>query len=408
VTTTTPVPPGPAPEPTAPDAPDASAPTSKAPVTRRKRVVRRVVGGTVLLAALALTAVLPEPRTTSEPLAPDSTAGNGSRAVAQILGRQGVQVEHVSRLDDAAELARPGTTLLVTSHALLYEEHVDRLAGTGADLVLVDPDYLVERYAPNITSAFSWGASPTPHAAQCTDPDAMAAGTLTWASSGFEAIGSGVTLCFPDDEGGAGLAVTTTGGRYVAALATSLPLTNDALDQDGNAALALRLLGRNPELVWYTPDAGDLMGVSSGSPQASASDLVPGWAGLVAIQLAILALFVALWRGRRLGPLVAEPLPVVVQSSEVTRGRGRLYRRSRSYGHAAAALRAASAHRCAQRLGLPRSAGAEAVIDEVAYASGRARDDVALLLYGPPPTHDAGLTDLARELDRLESEVNRP
>ena len=57
---------------------------------------------------------------------------------------------------------------------------------------------------------------------------------------------------------------------------------------------------------------------------------------------------------------------------------------------------------------LPRSAGAVAVIEALAGATGRSTDHVAALLYGPPPTDDAGLTDLARRLDDLESEVHRP
>lgn len=369
----------------------------------------------MLLALLALTSVLPEPRTSAEPLAPDSTTPQGSRAVAQILGRQGVHVTHVDRLAEAVELAGAGTTLLVTDHTLLYEDHVERLAGTAADLVLVEPGYLVSGYAPSLWSEYSWGAPQTTTTAQCSDPDAVAAGSLSWTGGGFHAtddgegpLGEGVTLCFLDDDGAAGLAVAEVDGRRVTALATAEPLTNEALAQGGNAALALRLLGRNAELVWYTPDAQDLRDVDAGGSSAGPGDLVPGWVGFVAIQLLVLVVVVALWRGRRLGRLVAEPLPVVVRSAEVTRGRGRLYRRSRAYGHAAAALRAATASRCAQRLGLPRSAGAQAVLDEVSYASGRSRDEVALLLYGPPPTSDAGLTDLARELDRLESEVHRP
>ncbi len=408
MTTTAPHAVGPAPGTPTSGAPWDAPSGGPAPAPRRRRIVRRVVGGVVLLAVLALTAVLPEPRTSTDPLAPDSTADNGSRAVAQILGRQGVRVHHVSRLADAVALAGPGSTLLVTSHSLLYEEHAARLAGTAADLVLVEPDYLVSEYAPSIYSEYSWGASPEAFEARCTDPDATVAGSLVWSNSGFGATSDDVTLCFADGEGAAGLAVTTVDGRYVAALATSLPLTNGALDSDGNAALALRLLGRNADLVWYTPDAGDLLGLDSGPSSVGIGQLVPGWVGFAAIQLFVLVVFVALWRGRRLGPLVAEPLPVVVQSSEVTRGRGRLYRRSRSYGHAGAALRAATASRCAQRLGLPRSAGAQAILDEVSYASGRSRDEVALLLYGPPPTSDTGLTHLARELDRLESEVHRP
>ncbi len=128
---------------------------------------------------------------------------------------------------------------------------------------------------------------------------------------------------------------------------------------------------------------------------------------ILALQLLLVAVVAALWRGRRLGRLVTEQLPVVVRAGETTRGRGRLYRRARSYGHAAAALRAGTAARSAARLGLPRSAPAPAVIDAVARAASRAPQDVEALLYGPPPTDDRGLARLARDLDHLESEVHR-
>ena len=373
----------------------------------RRRTVRRVVGGLVLLGLLALTAILPEPRTTLDPLAPDSTADNGSRAVAQILGRQGVQVHHATRLRDAEAQSRPGSTLFVTSHALLYEEHVERLAATGADLVLIEPDYLVSNYTEGLEFSYSWGTGTETFAAECTNADALVGGELTWSSSGYRSEDPAVELCFGNGEGSFGMAVAVEDGQRIVALATSEPFTNEALTDGGNAALALRLLGTNTELVWYNPSSADLRNLEPTS-NVGFGDLLPDRVGFIAIQLVILLVFVALWRGRRLGPLVSEPLPVVVPATEVTRGRGRLYRRARSYGHAAAALRAASASRCAARLGLPRSAGAHAVLDAVSYAAGRPRDEVAQLLYGPPPTSDNGLTHLARELDRLESEVNRP
>ncbi len=149
------------------------------------------------------------------------------------------------------------------------------------------------------------------------------------------------------------------------------------------------------------------IGFAGGDGGASPTDLLPPWATVLGFQALIVALTAALWRGRRLGPVLAERLPVVVPAAETVRGRGRLYRRSRSYGHAAAALRAGTATRLATRLGLPRSADAPATIDAVARATGTPADEVARLLYGPPPADDAGLALLADELDILESEVHR-
>ena len=75
-------------------------------------------------------------------------------------------------------------------------------------------------------------------------------------------------------------------------------------------------------------------------------------------------LLVALWKGRRIGPLVAERLPVVVRASETVEGRGRLYRSRRARDRAADALRTATLQRLLPRLGLGANAAA---------AGGRAR-----------------------------------
>src|SRR5690606_11585366 len=137
---------------------------------RRRTVTRRVVLGLALLALLALVSVLPEPRTTRDPLAPHSTSADGSRALAQILGRQGVTIHHTTSLPEAVELARAGTTLFVTSHDVLWTEHVDELAATRADLVLVDPHWLVDGYAATIEHTSTWNGALDTYPAGCTDP----------------------------------------------------------------------------------------------------------------------------------------------------------------------------------------------------------------------------------------------
>jgi hypothetical protein len=48
------------------------------------------------------------------------------------------------------------------------------------------------------------------------------------------------------------------------------------------------------------------------------------------------------------------------------------------------------------------------VVDAVVAATNRPSQQVADLLYGPPPADDAALAELARRLDILESEVHRP
>lgn len=136
-------------------------------------------------------------------------------------------------------------------------------------------------------------------------------------------------------------------------------------------------------------------------------DLIPsGWLW-GAFQLFLAALLAAVWRGRRLGPLVAERLPVAIRASESTEGRARLYRKANARDHAASVLRAASRDRLAPLLGV---APGRAHLPEILLPAVSVRlPDTALdphtLLFGPAPADDSALIRLADQLDALEREV---
>jgi hypothetical protein len=178
--------------------------------------------------------------------------------------------------------------------------------------------------------------------------------------------------------------------------------SNQRVDRADNAAAALRLLGQQDRLVWYVPDPRDVPSGDTGSP----ADKLPGglFPALWLLVAAVLATM--LWRGRRLGPLVSEPLPVVVRAVESTQGRGRLYRRVRDRGHAADILRAAATRRIASRLRLPAGTGPAWVAAAVAEATGADARAVHDLLVTAPVTDDTELTRLADDLAALEREVH--
>jgi hypothetical protein len=133
--------------------------------------------------------------------------------------------------------------------------------------------------------------------------------------------------------------------------------------------------------------------------------LIPLPAYLVAIQLAVAVVLAAIWRSRRLGPLVPEPLPVVVRASETVEGHAGLYRSRRARGRAAAALRTAMLDRTRPALGLPQDAGAADVVAAFSARSGSGPDRIEAMLFGPAPRDDAALVALADNLDALEREV---
>ena len=399
--------------PRAPGTPGDPAPTHPAPAGgaprgaralrwwRRRRFEILVVAAFAVLLLLAYAAT---DRTSARPLAPDNPAPAGARAAAELLRAQGVSVREATTLAQVGQLAGPESTVLVTDVRLLSAAQRDELLGTGADLVVVGATYgsLEGLGAP---VAPSGAGSAEPIQARCADPDAAAASRLAFSRGSVTAEpGSGVVVCFPVGEDGAGgYAVWDHGDQTVRYLADARVMSNEHLALDGNAALTLRMLGHHEDLVWYLPSALD---ESAGIDDAVPA--VPVTAQLVLVMLAVAAAVLALARGRALGPVVTEVMPVVVRSAETTRGRGRLYRRSRAYDHAAAALRAGTASRLARHLGLPRSADADSLVGAVARATGRDPAEVGALLYGPPPTGDAALLALSATLDTLESEVHRP
>ena len=98
--------------------------------------------------------------------------------------------------------------------------------------------------------------------------------------------------------------------------------------------------------------------------------LTPPWVTPLILLVVLFGLAAAIWRGRRLGALVAERLPVVVRANETMEGRARLYERAGSREHALDSLRIGALARLAKLCGLPRRATLDDVIDAVAALTG--------------------------------------
>ena len=369
-----------------------------------------VVVTSVLVVLVVLSVLTVASASRGGDLDPDNPRPNGAQAVARVLARQGVQVTVVR---GAVELAQTRvdeqTTVVVTSTDQLGRATARALgerAGSAGGLVLAapGPDVLRSLRLPLDVGNTDAGGDRT--SAGCDDALLAGLSVEVGPSPGYRGrAGTGVVACFR----GAGdhpAALVTRVDRSVTTYAVGAVdlFTNEAVTRADNAAVALRLLGQQGRLVWYVPDRRDIAAGDAGSVRARLPPaLVPGlWLAGFAL-LAVMA-----WRGRRLGRLVVEPLPVVVKAVESTQGRGRLYHRVRDRQHAAGALRAATRRRLALRLRLPAATGPDALVVPVAQATGRDTRDVRELLLSRPVTDDAALTRLADDLAALEKEVHRP
>ena len=372
--------------------------TAVGPTLRQRwRTIRWVLLTLVTITAISLgSAYFTAPRP-GGPMDPTSTSPDGAHALVTLLRDHGVDVVEAKSVDDVTKAMRPDTLLLVAqTHYLVDDDALHRLAELPGDRLLVEPvSRTQEALAPEVRTApeTSFGGAPG-----CELREADRAGEVELGiSDTYEATGdTPLTRCYDG-----ALVRYTADGRTVTVVGSAAFMTNGGLLDEGNAALAMNLAGVQSRVVWYAPQRVE--GESDSS--SSLVDLIPTRVTWIVLQLCLVVLLVALWKSRRVGPLVAEDLPVVVRASETVEGRGRLYRSRRARDRAADALRTATLQRTVPRLGLGMQSDPAAVVQTVAHRVGGDPAMIEHWLYGPAPATDDELLDLSRQLDHLERQV---
>ena len=341
------------------------------------------------------------PKGDALPLSVHNAGPDGAKAVTEILGRHGVAVKDVASFAAAAAALsdRPGATLLLYDRSgFLDQSSLQELRASAGRVVLVTPRLATLKALDAGISQ----AGVVPESSPLLEPgcglsDPAAAGPVS-GTGGF--LYDGGTVCYRPPGTTAGLLAGTADGGLTVLGSTAL-LNNGGLGSHGHAALALRTLGSSGDLVWYLPGLAD---AAASRSTKTLDELAPDWVAFLGPWLVFVAGLAIVWRGRRLGPLVFEPLPVVVKAVETAEGRARLYQDSHALDRARDNLRAGTLVRLAQALRL----GSQATADDVAAAAarhlGRAATDVTGLIQEQPRTATR-LVQWSQELDKLENEV---
>ncbi|MFC0529236.1 DUF4350 domain-containing protein [Phytohabitans kaempferiae] len=388
-------------------------------------------------------------------LSPSSAESIGGRRLADALGARGIQVQVETRTSEALVAAYDGAaTLFVPVPRVVHPRYLAmlRLLPSTTRIVLVDParQALDDAAIPLRPGGRRWAARVEEPG--CAVDEARQAGRAAALRQRYEGDG---TPCY-----GAGVVHLDWHRAELVVIGASDPFRNDRIGEHGNQTLATGLLAARPRVVWLdlhklepppagTGDPGSPSGVppslgadpreegsgegegsrdggsgegdgegsrdgtgdgSSGDSSARGGeenplwDAFPAWFWALLVQLALAVVLLALWRARRLGAPVTEPLPVTVRAAETVHGRGRLYRRAKARGPTADVLRAAARERLAQLLAPEPEAS---LVDAVAAASGRDREQIEGLLDGPAPESDDDLRRLQSDLDALVESVRR-
>jgi hypothetical protein len=356
------------------------------------------------LAVIAILALISAWLTAPRPggrMDPESTSPDGAHALVTLLRDRGVDVVVANTVAEAEHAARDDALLLIAQTDFMADDDLlQQLAGAPGDRLIIAPTSVTRAaLAPDIRRAPTtmFGGSP-----DCDLREANRAGTVDFGpTDAFQAVNDSttVTRCY-----GGSLVRYREGARTITVVGSADFMTNSTLLHEGNAALAMNLAGDRPRLVWYAPQHAE----GENSASASIFDLVPKQVDWIVRQLWLVVALFALWKVRRVGPLVAEDLPVVVRASETVEGRGRLYRSRRARDRAAEALRTATLQRLSPRLGLGVNAQPPAIIAAIMQrGSGQLTDPQVLQhnLFGPPPATDDDLVHLANALDNIERQV---
>ena len=370
-------------------------------------------------------------------------------AMLNMLGQQGVDYYPITDLNEALSGANSGTTLVISDGEFPSTDDLTQIsdAGFGRIIILNNDASTVSTLIPGVTVKPYTNPLRQPTSPSCSQADAAAAGSVAFEDntaafdvSEADTSGGPIVGCYLVN-GASSLVSYDSGGTSIIALGSSTFTENVYLTEAGNAALALRVFGAHSKLVWYapsftpdvtlnncggntcgsggnqTPQPGSTTtipaggGGSGGGSNASGptlTSLMPSWIWWALLQLFVAVLLTAYWRGRRLGAVVTEQLPVTVRAAETVEGHARLYRRANAHGRAAELLRKATASRLAVYCGVPSArahADPSVLIAPVAARLQVGEDLVADLLAGAAPQSEAELVLLADHLDQLEQEV---
>ena len=359
--------------------------------TRRKTGLVLLVALIVAIWLAVMVWISMQPARTDGSLGIDDQTDDGAAAVTSVLTDHGITVRPAQSITQLrSELQRnPDATVLfhdkyqamatasyerLTELAELVPAHQRVFAGVTdtQQLDLVDGVYATR----NLGFIENLETEPT-----CRLTAAQEAGSI----GGFR---QGVVI---DDEAHGCFGVDDTTGQQDPAYAFAESpegaiifadwrmLSNAGLYDNGTATLALWSLGRADTVIWFQPDFqfdpdtdGKLSPVQ-----------LPDWARMGIVWAVIVTGIWLIYRSRRTGPVVVEPLPAEVPAAETTVGRGRMYAKTKQRSHALATMQQASLARLARLLRLGAQASPDAILNETARQLNLAPQDVQRLYTAP-------------------------
>ena len=366
-----------------------------------------VVGAAVVVVVLAL--VLSFRGSANTPFDIESSSPNGYKALAILLRDQGVRVDSVAASDsEISELgdAASEAVVVATPNFLSGDEREMLLSAAerGATVVFAEDDLFLPtddelKRAPAFSAPRGFCNIAVLEQMEAIDAWGIPISPGTDESCFNDGQGGYVTLAAR----GSGQLITIS-SPYLWVNARLQPNKEAGGEPLDNGPMAVALLEGHEKVTFVTAEPSP--GVVPDGEQ-SPLDLLPFGVKLALAQAVGAFVLFAWWRSRRLGPVVAEQLPVEIESSELVRAMGSLIRRSGSTSAAGEILRSDFRRDLALGLGIAPDTDPATLATLAAARSSRdlSSQDFMFAVAGSPVSDSETLVRLAQHIDSIRLEV---
>ncbi|MEO8692022.1 MAG: DUF4350 domain-containing protein [Acidimicrobiales bacterium] len=331
----------------------------------------------------------------TQPLAPDSTAASGMRALVLLAESFGADVDVI---DGAPAADRTVAFMPADRYGRTDTSDMRLWVRNGGILVVADPQ---SSFVPRLGGLLGSGVvqDDSLDAGDCTIGALSQAQTVRVEGAFLFRPPTPSTRCFTVSGDALIVAIPEGKGTIVAVGGSSI-FQNGHLDDADNAVVAVSLLA---------PKQGTkvafVRGPSFGSGDETLWGLIRPGIRYGLLQIALAFVVFAIWRGRRLGRPVLEIPRIEIEGSEFVEAVGHLLERTNSPTYAAAVLRADARREIARRIGGGRADDAESLAALLDVRLGADRNRVRALLIDQPVANEDELVALAQQLQSLRQEV---
>lgn len=343
--------------------------------------------GLLVAALLVVVVILGGSGSEGPPLDPRSVSPDGARGLVETLESLGAEV----RLDSAVP-DPDATTAIILEDRLTVDDRDLVRAWVRRGGVLVVADWSSALLADRL--GFTQGDESGIIREQCTigaldGVERLPVGGRLFAASNHDFCFGNPNLAF--------VVAQSLGDGTIVSVGNPEIFTNQNLDEDDAAVLALALLAPNRDQSTVTFIGPSVLDFG----EEGLNDLVAPRVRNAIFQLLAAFLFYALYRSRRLGSVVKEPLPVHIEGSELVLKAGLLSERAKDPASAALLLQADVINRARRALSVDTEAGTELLSQRIATRTGLAPAEVSHALTSPVVSEEE-LSNIMRTLSDID------